>query len=100
MQQVQRERLVARSGAGRGQRCGGPARPSQLLCRPGAPLAGAGDDALDAAGCCRMHRDPSRRNDDAHHATESAASSLHQIKATMKSQVTPAAISPARLTAA
>jgi hypothetical protein len=46
-----------------------------------APLAGPGDDARSAAGCSRMHRDASRRNDDADHATESAASSLRQIQA-------------------
>ena len=46
-----------------------------------APLAGPGDDAPGAAGCSRMHHDASRRHDDAGHATESAASSLHQIQA-------------------
>ena len=46
-----------------------------------APLAGPGDDAPDATGCSRMHRGASRCNDDAGHATESAASSLHQIQA-------------------
>jgi len=45
------------------------------------PLAGSGDDAPDATGCSRMHRDASRRNDDAGHATESAASLLHQVRA-------------------
>ena len=49
-------------------------------CGAGRPsLAGSGDDAPDATGCSRMHCDASRRNDDAGHATESAASSLHQI---------------------
>ena len=46
-----------------------------------APLTGTADDAPDATGCSRMHRDASRRNDDARRATESAASSLHQIQA-------------------
>jgi len=46
-----------------------------------APVAEPGDDAPDATGCSRVHRDISRRNDDAGHATESAASSLHQIQA-------------------
>lgn len=46
-----------------------------------APLTGTADDAPGAAGCSRMHRDASRRNDDAHRATASAASSLRQIQA-------------------
>src|ERR1035438_2040336 len=47
----------------------------------GPPLTGTADDAPDATGCSRMHRDASRRNYDARRATESAASSLHQIQA-------------------
>ena len=46
-----------------------------------APLTGIADDAPDATGCSRMHRDASRRNYDARGATESAASSLHQFQA-------------------
>jgi hypothetical protein len=46
-----------------------------------APLNGTAYDAPDATGCSRMHRDVSRRNDDARRATASAASSLHQIQA-------------------
>ena len=46
-----------------------------------AALTGTADDAPDATGCTRMHRDASRRNDDARRATASAASSLHQIQA-------------------
>ena len=45
------------------------------------PLTGTAGDAPGATGCSRMHRDASSRNDDAGHATESAASSLHQIQA-------------------
>ena len=44
-------------------------------------LTGTVDDAPEATGCTRMHRDASRRNDDACRATASAASSLHQIQA-------------------
>jgi hypothetical protein len=79
MHEVQRELLVPRWDAWRDQRCGGPARPSQLRWRPAA-VAESGDDAPDATGCSRVHRDVSRRNDDAGHATESTASSLHQIQ--------------------
>ena len=46
-----------------------------------AAVAEPGDDAPDATGCSRVHRGASRCNDDAGHATESAASSLHQIQA-------------------
>jgi hypothetical protein len=46
-----------------------------------APLTGTADDTPGATGCSRMHRDASRRNYDARRATESAASSLHQIQA-------------------
>jgi hypothetical protein len=46
-----------------------------------APLSGTADDAPDSTGCFRMHRHASRRNYDARGATESAASSLHQIQA-------------------
>jgi hypothetical protein len=46
-----------------------------------APVAEPGDDAPGATGCSRVHRGASRCNDDAGHATESAASSLHQIQA-------------------
>jgi hypothetical protein len=46
-----------------------------------APLTGTADDAPDSTGCSRMHRDASRSNYDARGATESAASSLHQIQA-------------------
>jgi hypothetical protein len=46
-----------------------------------APLTGTAGDAPGAAGCSPVHRDASRRNDDAHGATASAASSLHQIQA-------------------
>ena len=46
-----------------------------------AALTGTADDASDATGCTGMHRDVSRRNDDARRVTVSAASSLHQIQA-------------------
>ena len=45
------------------------------------PLTWTNDDAPGATGCPRMQRDASRRNHDARGATESAASSLHQIQA-------------------
>ena len=45
------------------------------------PLTVAAGDAPDATGYSRIYRDASRRNDDALHATASAASSLHQIQA-------------------
>ena len=58
------------------------ARRVPCSCGAGrAPPAGSGDDAPGATGCSRMHRDASRRNDDAGHAAESAASSLHRIHA-------------------
>ena len=80
MHQVQRERLVARSGRVR--------RP--MTRRPGGSLAVAIPAGRRSSGSAMMHpmqpgiwmqRDASRRNDDARRATKSAASSLHQIQA-------------------
>ena len=80
MHEVQRERLVA--GQARDVANDAEARRVPRSCGAGrAPLTGTADDAPDATGCSRMHRDASRRNDDARRATESAASSLHQIQA-------------------
>jgi hypothetical protein len=45
-----------------------------------AALTRTAGDAPDATGCTRLHRDASRRNDDARRATASASSSLHQIQ--------------------
>ncbi len=58
------------------------ARRVPCSCGAGrAPLTGTAGDEPDATGCSGMHRDASRRNDDARRATASAASSLHQIQA-------------------
>ena len=88
MHQVPRERLVARSGAWRDQRCGGPARPSQLRRRsPGQammhPMQSAAPGCIAIpAGAMMMHA--AQRNQLHHRCIRSRRTVKSQVAAAMR----------------
>ena len=57
-----------------------PGTPLAAMRRPPRPARCTAGDASGATRCSRMHPDASRGNDDALHATGSAASSLHPMR--------------------